>query len=508
MLVTMGDRRGRRGASSWARAVAAAAFLLLTLALPVAATSGPNRLFDPAVSPRTGTTTTAISAVIWYRSADASEADWVRVSFDGVSYEMTAQPGGTWKDGIEFRWSGILAVGTGAVVFSAQGRDHFFGTLAAGTVSIVAPTPSPTPTPTPTAIATPGPTPQAGATPTATPKGPAAAAPTPPPTGGPAGPSTFDPNASPSAAGTTAFPGQPAPGDSPVTSVPGSTGDTDSDTSVTAVTGSTGGTGSTGSTGGSGPDGPSDSPTGSPHSTGWGPGGGHTTWGPLTSALSALGINGPSFGGLSMGPMLVTSTGAVAMAMAFGIFGKRRRDGEPPAPDGLLAAAAAGVAVKEILVAPDTVEDLEAAMPRWRRPSLIQARKADPIRDTTPTPRLAFDQALVGPLDGHVRRLIRYRVVRLLDAPDELRGRETGYLDRDDEVELLEKHGAYWLVHCPDGRQGWVHNMTLGEVVGQQVQRDGPVATMPIAAETWTMGDSDADTDVFEAYLESRRRAT
>ena len=42
---------------------------------------------------------------------------------------------------------------------------------------------------------------------------------------------------------------------------------------------------------------------------------------------------------------------------------------------------------------------------------------------------------------------------------------ETGYLDRDDEVQLLEKYGAYWLILCPDGRQGWVHNMTLGEVI-------------------------------------------
>ena len=29
---------------------------------------------------------------------------------------------------------------------------------------------------------------------------------------------------------------------------------------------------------------------------------------------------------------------------------------------------------------------------------------------------------------------------------------------------------------------------------------------MPIAAETWTMGEADIDGDVFEAYLESRRR--
>ena len=107
-----------------------------------------------------------------------------------------------------------------------------------------------------------------------------------------------------------------------------------------------------------------------------------------------------------------------------------------------------------------------ALLPRWRRPSLLQARKTDPIRDTDAGPRLTFDHGLVGPLDGRERRVIRYRVVRLLDSPDELRGAEIGYLDQGDEVQLLEKYGAYWLVLCPDGRQGWLHKMTLGDVVG------------------------------------------
>ena len=197
------------------------------------------------------------------------------------------------------------------------------------------------------------------------------------------------------------------------------------------------------------------------------------------------------------------------MAMAFGIFGKRRRDGDPPAPDSILAAAAAsGVAVAELAMPVQTdIEAAEAMMPRWRRPSLLQARKADSIRDATPAARLTFDHGLVGPLDGQERRVVRYRAVRMLDAPDELRGTETGYLDRGDEVQLVEKYGAYWMVLTPDGRRGWVHNMTLGKAVEEHpVQSDRPVATMPLAAETWTMGESDDDTDVLDAYLESRRR--
>lgn len=192
--------------------------------------------------------------------------------------------------------------------------------------------------------------------------------------------------------------------------------------------------------------------------------------------------------------------------MVFGIFSKRRRDDEPPALDEELAAEAAVVVGAKVLSPKRDLEAAEAMLPRWRRPSLLQARRADSLRDATPAPRLTFDHGQVGPLDGQERRLIRYRLVRMLDTPDELRGTETGYLDRGDEVQLLEKYGAYWLILCPDGRQGWVHNMTLGEVVGEQVQPDWPEATVPLAAETWAMGEADDDNDVLEAYLESRRR--
>ena len=47
---------------------------------------------------------------------------------------------------------------------------------------------------------------------------------------------------------------------------------------------------------------------------------------------------------------------------------------------------------------------------------------------------------------------------------------------------------------------------TLVFALGSSAQPDAPTATMPIAAETWTMGD-DIDGDVLAAYLESRRRS-
>jgi hypothetical protein len=551
--------------------------LLGSLILPVtAANSGPNRLFDPSVSPRTGTSTTTIVATIVYRSADASEAEWVRVSFGGNVREMSAQ-GGNWKDGVQFRWSGTVPTGSHEVIFSSQGRkDHFLSTLDAGSVTIGAPpaptpqptpqptpvptpaptaTPTPVPTPTPQATPTPKPTPSPTPKPTPTPTPRATPSPTPRPTPTPTPRATPAPTATPQATPTPGAPGSiTQPGTPPIPPVfppdagaqnpddgtgplapgpggslpsndgrsptwPGSTGGSTGG-GIGSIGGSEGGLGPDGTPGdapgtpgdapgdnpGEGSAGSSDSPTAG--STTAGASGDAATWGPLTATLSALGINGPVFGGLAAAPTLVTTTGAVAMSMAFGIFGKRRRDGEPPAPDAqLAAAAAAGAGIAAIALPPESdIEAAEAMLPRWRRPSLLQARRADPIRDATPAPRLTFDHGLVGPLDGHERRLIRYRVVRMLDTPDELRGTETGYLDRGDEVQLLEKYGAYWRVLCPDGRQGWVHNMTLGDVIDEHVQPDRPVATMPLAAETWTMGESDDDSDVLEAYLESRRR--
>ncbi len=279
---------------------------------------------------------------------------------------------------------------------------------------------------------------------------------------------------------------------------PGSSpGPSDQDSaSIGLLGGPGGGTGATGGAEGS-PDGTTP--------------GGSRTWGPLTSTLSALGLPGPQFGGLSLGVSAVTAGGAVAAAMAFGLFGKRRRSGDPPAPDDQLAASAAMGLMGRPMPPPvpdfEEAEDPEAQLPRWRRPSLLQARKADPIRDATPAARLTFDDGLVGSQDGRDRRMIRYRIVRMLDTPDELRGVETGYLDRGDEVQLMDKYGAYWLVLCPDGRQGWVHNMTLGQVVEDDAPAvNRPNATVPLAAEAWTMGDGGEHTDVLEAYLESRRR--
>jgi hypothetical protein len=476
------ERRNRtHTVRSWLAAAAVAMLLLVLCAAPISAAAGSTKLSGAGVSPRTGTPASTIVITVTYSSDKGWAAERVTARVGTIDKTMSRVSGSDWRKGVTYRWSGKLPLGSYSVVITARSTHKGVATTGAGTVKIVPAKPKATPEP---ARATPKPTPKPTARPTLGPRPTAApiiaplAGPTATPLGNPFG--TLFPNPVPSA--------------------------TPSPLPLTAFVGGTTGTTPPGSDGTSGPRGGSGQPTGG--------------WGPVASLLAMTGFHGPSFPGLTIGPTLVTTTGAVALGMAFGLFGRKRREDE--SDDVLSAAAASGVGFMQhdgaVAVHADgiaaasgamlDVDDTEALMPRWRRPSLMAARKADPVRDTAPAPRLTFDQGLVGPLDdGRERKVIRYRVVRLLDSPDELRGQEIGYLDQGDEVQLLEKYGAYWLVLSPDGQQGWLHKMTLGDVWEDNAPpSEGPVATMPIAAETWTMGEADIDGDVFEAYLESRRR--
>jgi hypothetical protein len=485
-------------------AASIAAFLLVLAAVaPALAAAGPTRLFDAAVSPRSGTPATTIVVTVSYRNREGSPADWVRVKIAGATHAMSRVSGGDWKRGVTFRWSGKLPVGSHAVALSALSRDRFTDALTAGSVTIERPA---TPAPTPKATPKPEPKPTPKATPRPTPRPSARATSRPTPSPAPAAvPSTepLDPTATP----TTAPTGSPS-----LTPLPtASTDPTPSDDDVAVVPGGAGepGTGGPAAPGGDSPDGAGD-------------GGG--SWAAFAAGVELLTSGRPTVP-LGLVATLVTTSGVVGATLAFGVFGKRRRDGEPPASDDVLAhaagsplavAPAAGYATRAddarlggpvaVAVNVPNPQDAELALPRWRRPSLLEARRADPIRDATEAPRLTFDHGLVGPIDGRERRLIRYNLVRLLDMPDELRGTELAFLDQGDEVQLLEKRGAYWLVLCPDGMQGWIHKMTLGDTIGEPPVQSTPTATMPIAPDTWTMGD-DVDGDVLAAYLESRRRA-
>jgi hypothetical protein len=511
-----------RRARSWLGALLAAGLILVLFAAPVLAAPSWIRLSDASVSPRTGTTATRVSISVVYRNWLGSPAAAVDVAIGSKSYRMTPASGGNAFRGIKFNWSGKIAKGTHTVVISARSNGGSRATLGAGSITIhkVAspkpdPKPDPKPKPKPTHKPTPKPKPTHKPTPKPTHK--PSVKPTPdakpsatPPT--PELPPVEEPSALPaSAPASSASPvalssPTPMPSETP-TPTPAPT--LASEPPVTAVVppGSIDGNGTDGGGNGSPSGGakPPSGPTGRPA-------------GPVAAMLATIGLDVPRLPLFSTAPTLVTTTGAVTVAMGMGLFARRRREDELP-EEVLASAAATGLAVhpgeaaqsaaEAIPLGPDGLPpDAEALLPRWRRPSLLQARRADPVRDlAATTPRLSFDEGLVGPLDGRERRFIRYHVVRLLDSPDELRGAEVGYLDMGDEVQVLESYGAYRQVLCPDGRQGWLHKMTLGDIVDSETPApDSPVATMPIAAESWTMGESDIDSDVFEAYLESRRR--
>jgi hypothetical protein len=172
---------------------------------------------------------------------------------------------------------------------------------------------------------------------------------------------------------------------------------------------------------------------------------------------------------------------SIALAGLAGMLGLSRRADPGPArarrrfggvkgaaPSGSPASAAAATPDPDAPVDPlvesmNPVEavDPEMLMPRWRRPSLLEARRADPLRMTSQGNRSPHRFA-PGDEVPTSRRVVRYAVVALLDRPDEVLGRQRADLQAGDEVEVLEATGVFWQVTCPDGLTGWVHRTTLG----------------------------------------------
>lgn len=517
--------RFRRVAVSPLVAACAALLVVLSAVAPVVAGEGPTKLSQPNVTPRAGTPKTTITFTVWYRNREGSAPEHVSAVVDGVAHPMTSSGSTDWHDGVEYTWTTKLPAGTHAIDFTAADTRKFTDRVGAGSVTIEAPAPTPTPTPTPKPTPEPTPTPRPTTDPTPVPSPDGASAGgggtggtggttdgtgTTGGTDGPGDPGAVDDTP------TIIFPG--APGPDGVARGDGSGGDPTSGGDSTSGSGSPAGhpgwagwspvVGGPPSDSGGPPAGGADDPPNDPSGGGsagsggfdgrTGSGGAGPGWGALAVALETLGIQQPPV--IAVLPMLIGTTGAMTMAFAFAIFGKKRRDEAPPAPDEVLSANAArghaavpgsevlGVVAGTAIPAP---VDAEAAMPRWRRPSLQAARKADPARSVAVSQPMTFASGVVSAVDGRERRIIRYAVVRLLDAPDELRSVEIGQLDQGDEVQLIERSGAYWLVLCPNGQQGWIHKMTLGELVTD-------------AAPTFTR---DVDDDVLTAFLAARARA-
>ena len=168
----------------------------------------------------------------------------------------------------------------------------------------------------------------------------------------------------------------------------------------------------------------------------------------------------------------LTMSTIASVAIAWFVVARRRRrddDQEAPLTHAPALAVTAPVAAPFSAPLPFAVDPgtggTDVDMPRWRRPSLMAARKSDPIRSTAAAASLTFAQAPGGRATRGERRLVRYRIVRLFDQPDELIGTTVGSLDEGDEVEVLETRGMYRRVQAPDGRTGWLHKMTLGDLI-------------------------------------------
>ena len=208
------------------------------------------------------------------------------------------------------------------------------------------------------------------------------------------------------------------------------------------------------------------------------------------------------FGRLArLAPYATLLSTTTTLALAFLLFGKKRRDEEPTASDADLSAAAASpYALTGTQLAPafagidPGTGGTDVDLPRWRRPSLLAARKSDPIRNGADHVNLTFSASDAMAAGGE-RQAVRYRLVRLLDRPDELLGQAVDSVDQGDEVEILEKRGTYRLVRTPDGRQGWLHKMTLGDIVS-----DTPASTSA-SGGSGGLGD-----DTLMAYLTAHAR--
>ncbi len=506
-----------------ARSTAAALLLLFVLVIPaLAATSSPVNLTDAIASPTSGTTTTDITFTVTYHDQGHVAPSQVRVLVAGSTHEMNATSTSTqWRRGVAFAATFRLPAGSWPTQFQAVDQNGATGTLDGPTVTIAgpAPTPSSEPNPTPPPEPDPTTTPKPTAEPTATPKS------TPKPTPRP----TLDPTPRPTTAPTPGPSAQPT-ADSAEHGDPSSAPDSSDQLGPSAALGdaSPGGPTQAGDvTGAGGGPSPNELSTGSPapspsdgsvavvvppgDSAGRdGNGGGGN--GPARIADTPVSGSGGRGSGAALGgasnvaaalvrlmPTMVVTTGGVAMTMAFLAFGRRRRDEAPTAPDTALAAAAAtgmpNAATSRLVPATVLVADSEALakavraagaapasdapadtdVPRWRRQSLMEARKADPARSTRTSINLEFTGQAGEAVSGLERRRIRYRLVSLLNQPDDVRGVEIGSLDEGDEVVLLERLGTYWRVLCPDGREGWVHKMVLGGQIG-----DAPPPATPL----------------------------
>jgi hypothetical protein len=216
-------------------------------------------------------------------------------------------------------------------------------------------------------------------------------------------------------------------------------------------------------------------------------------------AIARLLVMGGIMGAVLVGAVFagLATTTAIAMGIVgagvIGLLGVARRPGArrltaaqeieammaPPAP---APQPRPSIARDEQVMAPpvDGPVDPEANMPRWRRPSLLEARRSDPTRDA-PVHRMPMRFAETAAEED--LRIVRYAVVPVLDRPDEVLGLRITDLASGDEVQAVGTSGAYVEVLCPNGDQGWVHRTTLGQHGGYGLPGQRQLAAMPPEAD-------------------------
>jgi len=441
--------------------------LAVALAAPVAGAA--VRLFSPSVSPLTGIASAVITFSVTYRDADGSQPRWVRVHVGSRDLDMTSDGTTNPVTGIRYATNATFAAGTYPVEFRTRGRDRVYYSLSGGTITIGA-TPTPAPTPVPTPRPTPVPTPVATPVPTPVPTAVPTPVPTPVPTAAPAPKPTPNPTPKPSL--------NPTPDVATPVPTPRPTPAPTANPTLVPVT----------------PDGSTAQPRATPSPTatprhvaavipvvpggrGMPPGGsggpGSPVLGGPADEPGSPAVAGP-FANDSLTNLVVlgaTLSTAISLLVAFLLFGRRRRHEDEEGelvPATVVAATFAPAAFAAPALAASTVDlgtgGTDVDLPRWRRPSLIAARKSDPGRTVPAAGSVAFaqDQARA---EGRERRRVRYQLVRLMDRPDEVAGTTVGSIDEGDEVEVLERHGLYRRVTTPDGSSGWLHKMTLGDVI-------------------------------------------
>ena len=470
----------RRIAGLRTRFFAALATALLTLGLLPGTALATGTLSSPSFTPTTITVGQTVVFSVTYTDDTGNAPTRARAFVNGSQFALIIPTSGTWSTGQ--RMSSVatiinMAPGTYPVTFRVRDPSGTWwpasGGLAAGNL-VVNPTPTPTPTPSPTKAPTPTPVP----TPRKT------AAPTPKKTTTP----VITPAPTPVAT--------PTPTDAPTSTPTEAASPTPTPFGAGVATASSS---------------PSPSPSASPSPT--------PTPGPAAAGLTN-GSNGTSNGASDLPgkllPALGALGGAIVLVLGFWYFflllPRRRRKNKDGAAAPVrraepVLATATAAATADLVADPGPAVD-ESLMPRWRRPSLQQVRKADPIRAAAaPTPTMSFEAAGLLPNESYERRKIHYRLVRLMSAPDEVRATEVGTLDQGDEVLILERQGVYCQVLCPDGRQGWIHKMTLEEA--------------PIAAATTELADAEpmpqygfegdhdqpapeSDAAILDAYMKAR----